>query len=183
MFASIRQLQGRIEPIDDVESLLYVMAFCLDKFKLPWQHLKDGCTIQEYYKLRISHSSHFFGYFTERLVEPMRAAFKYIAYANGYMINSPRSLDYYEGESTEKFILTKKRVFDHQDIRTLFQQMVQVFEKSEEHEVNLLVPGSHLTGENPIFDPVLQIKPFEAKSSLIPPPLKKSEAVVSAVIN
>jgi serine/threonine protein kinase len=46
MFASIRQLTGRVIPQDDVESLLYVLTYCMDNFQLPWQKLKSGTTMQ-----------------------------------------------------------------------------------------------------------------------------------------
>ena len=36
MFASVRQLHSRVVPADDVESLLYLMTYCLDDFNLPW---------------------------------------------------------------------------------------------------------------------------------------------------
>ena len=41
MFASMRKfaMSQRASPIDDVESLLYLIAFCLEGFYLPW--LKD----------------------------------------------------------------------------------------------------------------------------------------------
>ena len=57
MFASIRQLTGRVIPQDDVESLLYVLTYCMDNFQLPWQKLKSGTTMQQYYDMRISLSS------------------------------------------------------------------------------------------------------------------------------
>jgi len=38
MFASIRKLQicTYAAPVDDIESLFYLIAFCLDAFYLPW---------------------------------------------------------------------------------------------------------------------------------------------------
>lgn len=38
MFASIRKFQvcNKAAPIDDVESLFYLIAFCIDGFYLPW---------------------------------------------------------------------------------------------------------------------------------------------------
>jgi serine/threonine protein kinase len=38
MFASIRkfQINPKAAPIDDIESLFYLVAFCLDGFYLPW---------------------------------------------------------------------------------------------------------------------------------------------------
>lgn len=38
MFASIRKfrLNSRAHPIDDIESLLYLVCFCMDGFCLPW---------------------------------------------------------------------------------------------------------------------------------------------------
>lgn len=38
MFASTRKYQIRKKalPIDDIESLFYLIAFCLDGFFLPW---------------------------------------------------------------------------------------------------------------------------------------------------
>jgi len=37
MFASIRKMScQKPAPIDDYESLLYLIAFCLDDFNLPW---------------------------------------------------------------------------------------------------------------------------------------------------
>jgi hypothetical protein len=38
MFASIRKFQIRetADPVDDIESLFYLMAFCIDGFYLPW---------------------------------------------------------------------------------------------------------------------------------------------------
>lgn len=38
MFASLRKLQFHevAEPIDDIESVLYLAAYCMNGFKLPW---------------------------------------------------------------------------------------------------------------------------------------------------
>jgi len=38
MFASIRKFQicNKALPIDDIESLFYLIAFCIDGFYLPW---------------------------------------------------------------------------------------------------------------------------------------------------
>jgi thiamine kinase-like enzyme len=38
MFASIRKfrMNARAHPIDDIESLLYLLCFCFDGFYLPW---------------------------------------------------------------------------------------------------------------------------------------------------
>lgn len=38
MFASMRkfQIKPKAAPIDDMESLFYLLAFCLDGFYLPW---------------------------------------------------------------------------------------------------------------------------------------------------
>jgi hypothetical protein len=38
MFASIRKykIHPFADPIDDIESLLYLLCFCLDEFYLPW---------------------------------------------------------------------------------------------------------------------------------------------------
>jgi hypothetical protein len=45
MFASIKQFTYRIRPSDDIESLLYVMAYCIDSFKLPWSFMSVGATL------------------------------------------------------------------------------------------------------------------------------------------
>ena len=78
MFASIQQFTYRIRPSDDIESLLYVMAYCIDSFKLPWSFMSVGATLQEYIDLRIKSAHTFFDYFVQEMPEPLGKAFTYI---------------------------------------------------------------------------------------------------------
>lgn len=48
MFASMRKfcMNPRAAPIDDIESLLYLVCFCYDGFYLPWlqDYVDQTCT-------------------------------------------------------------------------------------------------------------------------------------------
>jgi hypothetical protein len=63
MFASIRkfQINPRAAPIDDIESLFYLVAFCLDGFYLPWlqDYINQDSTEQFIYnRLKKASKSH-----------------------------------------------------------------------------------------------------------------------------
>jgi hypothetical protein len=57
----------------------------------------------------------------------MQAAFEYIANANGYRIEKPKSLDYEKCVSSEQNLQKKHRVFDYEYIRTLFKKMIDIY--------------------------------------------------------
>lgn len=56
MFASIRkfQISATADPIDDFESLFYLVAFCIDGFYLPWldAYINQG-SIDEFIEMRL----------------------------------------------------------------------------------------------------------------------------------
>jgi len=84
MFASVRQLHSRVVPADDVESLLYLMTYCLDDFNLPWQKLRNGTTMQQYFDMRIALRGQYLGYFKSIVPPPLARAFEYLASLSGY---------------------------------------------------------------------------------------------------
>ena len=89
MFASVRQLNGRVLPVDDVESLLYVLTYCMDNFQLPWQKLKSGTTMQQYYDMRIALAGSYLGYFRKQMPAPLSRCFEYIAHLSCYQCSTP----------------------------------------------------------------------------------------------
>ena len=82
MFASVRQIRGRIRPNDDVESLLYLLAYCLDGFKLPWQSHRTSSDLKRLREKRVKNAHSYFTYFMQFMPEPLGRCFEYISALN-----------------------------------------------------------------------------------------------------
>ena len=81
MFASIRnyKINQRAHPIDDIESLLYLVCFCLSGFDLPWlqDYINYPC-IDDFIQVRMNKARKSCEYLNETMVIPISDALRYI---------------------------------------------------------------------------------------------------------
>ena len=81
MFASLRKFQFHevAEPIDDIESLLYLTAFCLSGFNLPWldAYLTISDTLK-FLKYRLDKANQHADILCSRMPAPLSKALQYV---------------------------------------------------------------------------------------------------------
>lgn len=81
MFASIRkfQINPKAAPIDDIESLFYLVAFCLDGFYLPWlqDYINQDSTEQFIYN-RLKKASKSHQYLYEQMPRELAKGLRYL---------------------------------------------------------------------------------------------------------
>ncbi len=81
MFASMRKfsMNPRAAPIDDIESLLYLVCFCFDGFYLPWLHdyINQLCT-DHFILSRMQRARKCHRYFYKQMPGPISNALRYI---------------------------------------------------------------------------------------------------------
>lgn len=81
MFASLRKFQFHevAEPIDDIESLLYLTAFCFNGFNLPWldAYLTLSDTLK-FIKYRLEKANQHADILSSRMPTPLAKALQYV---------------------------------------------------------------------------------------------------------
>ena len=94
MFASLRKftMNPRAAPIDDLESLLYLVCFCLDGFYLPWLHdyINQVCT-DHFIQSRMHRARKAHQYLYEQMPSPVSKALRYIHRLNDRICAEERS--------------------------------------------------------------------------------------------
>jgi|SanBayMetagenome_1026888.scaffolds.fasta_scaffold41350_1 hypothetical protein len=85
MFASMRKFEMRCPayPIDDIESLLYLICFCYDEFYLPWlQDYMSQQNMQHFIQLRLKNAERHMHYINSHMPLQITKALKYISHLN-----------------------------------------------------------------------------------------------------
>ena len=81
MFASLRKyrMHPYASPIDDIESFLYLMCFCMDEFYLPWlnDYIKQTST-EQFIENRMNKSERHHQYLYKQMPGPLSQALKYV---------------------------------------------------------------------------------------------------------
>ena len=81
MFASLRKyrLHPYASPIDDIESFLYLVCFCMDEFYLPWlnDYIKQTST-EQFIENRLQKSERHHLYLYKQMPGPLSQALKYV---------------------------------------------------------------------------------------------------------
>jgi hypothetical protein len=81
MFASIRKYRicSKADPVDDIESLFYLIAFCLDGFYLPWldSYLAQKST-RQFITVRLKRASEHHEYLYQKMPEMFTKGLRYI---------------------------------------------------------------------------------------------------------
>ena len=81
MFASMRKflMKPKAQAIDDVESLLYLICFCLDGFNLPWlQDYINQLSTKHFINNRLKKHKQCHNYLYEKMPAPLVKALKHI---------------------------------------------------------------------------------------------------------
>ena len=85
MFASMRKfnMNPRASPVDDIESLLYLVCFCMDGFYLPWLHdyINQVCT-DHFIQSRVQRARKSHQYLYEQMPGPVSKSLRYIHMLN-----------------------------------------------------------------------------------------------------
>lgn len=85
MFASMRKfnMETQAFPIDDIESLLYLVCFSYDEFYLPWfQDYINQKNTQHFITLRQQNADHYMRYLYQNMPKQISKALHYIAKLN-----------------------------------------------------------------------------------------------------
>lgn len=81
MFASISKffLTPQADELDDIESLLYLVCYCLDGFFLPWlQDYQNQPNVENFIKVRIKKQKQHHQYFYGKMPLPLVNAVAYV---------------------------------------------------------------------------------------------------------
>lgn len=136
-------MNPRANPIDDIESLLYLVCFCMDGFYLPWLHdyINQLCT-DHFILSRMQRARKCHLYLYEQMPGPLSNSLRYIHKLNDKITTEERKLlspedamSMSSGRSSNQFDMTWKPPselsVDYDYLKGCFTEMIDYYTKRE----------------------------------------------------